>query len=46
VAVCDGGSGALGHPIEYIQLNNVSDEPSACKYCGLRFKMKAGAHHH
>ncbi len=21
VAVCDGGSGAMGHPVEYIQLN-------------------------
>jgi NADH dehydrogenase (ubiquinone) Fe-S protein 6 len=39
-AVCDGGSGALGHPIEYIQLDTVSDKPAVCKYCGLRFKMK------
>ncbi|KAF0699983.1 Aste57867_9463 [Aphanomyces stellatus] len=42
-AVCDGGGGALGHPLEYIALNIVSDEPQTCKYCGLRFKMK---HHH
>lgn len=40
VAVCDGGSGALGHPIEYIQLDTVSNEPAVCKYCGLRYKMK------
>eukprot|EP00388_Colpodella_angusta_P028877 GDKK01014627.1.p1 GENE.GDKK01014627.1~~GDKK01014627.1.p1 ORF type:complete len:107 (+),score=11.04 GDKK01014627.1:1-321(+) len=45
-AICDGGSGALGHPIEYIQLNTVSKEPAVCKYCGLRFKMSAGPHHH
>ena len=40
VAVCDGGSGALGHPVEYIQLDTVSNEPQICKYCGLRYKMK------
>jgi len=39
VAVCDGGSGALGHPVEYIQLDTVSKEPAVCKYCGLRYKM-------
>lgn len=42
VAVCDGGGGALGHPLEYIKLN-VSDEdaaPQVCKYCGLRYKRK------
>jgi uncharacterized Zn-finger protein len=46
VAVCDGGGGALGHPVEYIQLDTVSKEPAICKYCGLRFKMKSGGHHH
>jgi len=46
VAVCDGGGGALGHPVEFIQLDNVSKAPAICKYCGLRFKMKAGGHHH
>jgi NADH dehydrogenase (ubiquinone) Fe-S protein 6 len=45
-AICDGGGGALGHPIEYIQLYTVSDKPSICKYCGLRFKKAAGSHHH
>ena len=39
VAVCDGGSGALGHPVEYIQLDTVSNKPQVCKYCGLQFKM-------
>lgn len=66
------GGGALGHPIEFmqvrgsiycvpmsmvqaewtlmglyfpavVQLNNVVDEVTECKYCGLRYKMK---HHH
>tara|TARA_A100001035_G_C27614039_1_gene422308 strand:+ start:283 stop:690 length:408 start_codon:yes stop_codon:yes gene_type:complete len=45
VAVCDGGSGALGHPVEYIQLDTVSNEPQVCKYCGLRFMM-GEVHHH
>ena len=39
VAVCDGGSGALGHPVEYIQLDTVSNKPQVCKYCGLQFKL-------
>jgi uncharacterized Zn-finger protein len=39
-AVCDGGgSGALGHPLEYIQLRTSSGEPQICKYCGLRYKF-------
>jgi uncharacterized Zn-finger protein len=37
-AICDGGGGMNGHPIEYIDLDTVqSDLPSVCKYCGLRF---------
>mmetsp|Transcript_18708 Transcript_18708/g.20339 ORF Transcript_18708/g.20339 Transcript_18708/m.20339 type:complete len:108 (+) Transcript_18708:70-393(+) len=44
-AVCDGGSGALGHPLEYIQLHTVSDKPQVCKYCGLRYISKGPAHH-
>ena len=39
LAVCEGGSGGLGHPIQYIQLNRVNPEPAVCKYCGLRYKM-------
>ncbi|KAJ8904378.1 hypothetical protein NDN08_000897 [Rhodosorus marinus] len=38
VATCDGGGGALGHPIEYIKLDN--PYPSVCKYCGNRFVQK------
>ena len=40
IAVCDGGGGILGHPIEYIQLDTISEEPAVCKYCGLRFISK------
>mmetsp|Transcript_19433 Transcript_19433/g.49067 ORF Transcript_19433/g.49067 Transcript_19433/m.49067 type:complete len:118 (-) Transcript_19433:76-429(-) len=44
VAVCDGGGGALGHPLEYIQLNTTTPgKAETCIYCGLRYKMKA--HH-
>ena len=45
VAVCDGGSAALGHPVEYIQLDAVSNEPQICKYCGLRFIMGEPHYH-
>ena len=43
MAVCDGGGGALGHPLEYISLAR----PGAveyCKYCGLRYTKKKGSH--
>ena len=40
VAVCDGGGGAMGHPIEYILLHTVDKGPQICKYCGLRFMRK------
>ena len=46
VAVCDGGSGVLGHPIEYIQLDTIDHSPATCKYCGLRFKQGKGSHSH
>ncbi len=40
VALCDGGGGAMGHPIEYIQLNVVggAGREGECKYCGLRYE--------
>ncbi|POM80400.1 NADH dehydrogenase (ubiquinone) Fe-S protein 6 [Phytophthora palmivora] len=45
VAVCDGGGGALGHPVEYIQLDTRKhNSPQTCKYCGVRYKMKEGYH--
>jgi len=47
VAVCDGGGGALGHPVEYISLtftqnNNEgrTELDGLCKWCGLRFYNK------
>lgn len=32
---CDGGGGALGHPIEYMTLGKVG--VVVCKYCGRRY---------
>ena len=43
IAVCDGGGGSLGHPVEYITLELAKDEPAICKYCGLRYVKD---HHH
>jgi uncharacterized Zn-finger protein len=38
-AVCYGSDDTnLGHPVEYIILNDTSkDHPATCKYCGLRY---------
>lgn len=46
LAICDGGGGALGHPIEYIQLNTRHHDPATCKYCGLRFVSAGGGGGH
>ena len=35
-AICDGGGGPLGHPLEYISLQRPG-VVERCKYCGLRF---------
>eukprot|EP00954_Amorphochlora_amoebiformis_P022263 1352064-Amorphochlora_amoeboformis.AAC.1 len=40
IAICEGGTPESSHPVEYIQLNTVKDEPVVCKYCGLRYIMK------
>jgi uncharacterized Zn-finger protein len=32
---CDGGGGALGHPIEYMTLGEKGEV--ICKYCGRRY---------
>jgi len=37
-AICEGGGGSLGHPVEYIELN--PDEPSTCLYCGYKYIQK------
>ncbi|CAB1103305.1 unnamed protein product [Ectocarpus sp. CCAP 1310/34] len=40
VALCDGGGGALGHPLDYIQLASPDGGPRACQYCGIMYQMK------
>ena len=47
MAVCDGGGGALGHPLEYLKLGSQADGGDGivpCIYCGLRYKKKASGH--
>lgn len=44
MAICDGGGGPLGHPLEYISLQRPG-VIERCKYCGLRFKSKAWETH-
>lgn len=44
MAVCDGGGGALGHPLEYIKVGNVNGKAVPCIYCGLLYKKKEGHH--
>ena len=47
VAMCDGGGGAGGHPIEFLQLDRrAGAEPSLCRYCGLRYVAAAHGHGH
>jgi uncharacterized Zn-finger protein len=42
VVRCDGGGGALGHPVVYL---NMGDKTQIdCPYCGRRYVLKAGAH--
>lgn len=42
-AICDGGGGPLGHPLEYISLQRPG-VVERCKYCGLRFASKSWHH--
>eukprot|EP00978_Attheya_sp_CCMP212_P047001 scaffold421184_cov56-Attheya_sp.AAC.6 len=44
MAVCDGGGGALGHPLEYIKVGHMHGSVKKCIYCGLKYKQKAGGH--
>jgi uncharacterized Zn-finger protein len=37
---CDGGGGALGHPIEFLALKNGM---AVCGYCGRRFLHRSRA---
>lgn len=38
---CDGGGGALGHPLIYIPLG--PDGTGECGYCDRKFVLRAGA---
>jgi uncharacterized Zn-finger protein len=38
---CDGGGGALGHPLIYIPIG--ADGSGECGYCDRKFVLKAGA---
>jgi len=39
---CDGGGGPLGHPSDYLHLDDDSHEV-VCPYCSRDFVLKAGA---
>ena len=39
---CDGGGGALGHPLVYLTLGE--DGQIECGYCDRMFKLKPAAH--
>ncbi len=46
LALALAGGGATGHPVEYIQLDRrLGAVPETCKYCGVRFQMKAHGEH-
>lgn len=38
---CDGGGGALGHPVSYLTLGK--EGAVECPYCSRRFVLKPGA---
>ena len=42
IAVCDGGGGALGHPLEYINLRTYEGNKTykECIYCALKYRRK------
>lgn len=37
---CDGGGGALGHPLTYYEIG--ADGQAVCGYCGKRFILTKG----
>ena len=43
-APCDGGGGALGHPLIYINLDKPG--PKACHWCGIRYERAHDLDHH
>ena len=38
---CDGGGGALGHPLVYLDLSE--DGEAVCPYCSRRYVLAEGA---
>jgi len=38
---CDGGGGALGHPMVYLEIG--PEREIACPYCSRRFVLEEGA---
>jgi len=38
---CDGGGGALGHPMIYLEMGDKREV--VCPYCSRRFVLKQGA---
>lgn len=41
VVGCDGGGGALGHPIVYLNMGDAGE--IVCPYCSRHFVLQAGA---
>lgn len=41
---CDGGGGALGHPLVYLTVD--ASHSVDCPYCGRHYVLKPDAHHH
>lgn len=37
---CDGGGGALGHPVVWYEMGDADE--AVCKYCDKRFILKGG----
>ena len=42
VVACDGGEGALGHPLVYLR---IEDRQVMCPYCSRLYVLKEGAGH-
>ncbi len=42
---CDGGGGALGHPMIYLEIDAAGDTPgqTTCPYCSRQFVLAEGA---
>jgi len=38
---CDGGGGALGHPLVYLEMGDNGEV--TCPYCSRHFQLKEGA---